>query len=350
MSTMVKIDGSAGEGGGQIIRSSLALSLLTGQPVTIENVRARRKKPGLQRQHLTAVLAARDIGQAAVEGAAIGSTRLVFAPQDVRPGPYRFDVGSAGSTGLVLQTVLPALLTAAGPSQLVLEGGTHNPLAPPFEFLDRAYLPLVARLGPQLRATLERPGFYPAGGGRVRVDIRPSDRLAGLELLQRGPIVDRRVQAVVANLPRHIAERECRTIQSESGWDAQHFAVVETRAARGPGNVVLIEVQTQAGAEVFAAFGQRGVRAERVARQAWSEAAEWLGADVPVGRHLADQLVLPLAVAAAIYGQASRFRTLPPTPHAVTHIDLVQRFLDLVVGTAEQPDGSWVVSLSGPQR
>jgi RNA 3'-terminal phosphate cyclase (ATP) len=339
---MLNIDGSSGEGGGQIIRSSLALSLVTGRAVTIENVRAKRKKPGLMRQHLTAVRAAVKIGRAGVEGDQIGSSRLVFAPHEVRPGEYHFDVGSAGSTSLVLQTVLPALLTAGGPSQLVLEGGTHNPLAPPFEFLARAYLPLVGRLGPQVQAVLERPGFYPAGGGRIRVEVQPAERLAGLELTDRGRIIDQHVRAVVANLPRHIAERECRTIAKESGWAESRFATEEARNVRGPGNVVMIEIRSESVTEVFVGFGQRGVPAEQVARQAWNEAAEYLRAGVPVGPHLADQLVLPLAMAAGLHGQASSFRTQPLTPHSVTHIELVQRFLDAGVDVANEADGNCV--------
>src|SRR5262245_57066518 len=173
-SSILTIDGSHGEGGGQILRSSLALSMVTGTPFRIENIRAKRKKPGLMRQHLTAVNAARQVSSAGVDGAAIGSTELVFHPGTVRPGDYQFAVGTAGSTTLVLQTVLPALLCAGGSSRLSFEGGTHNPFAPPFDFLERAFLPLMNRMGPKVAATLERPGFYPAGGGRFTVTIEAS--------------------------------------------------------------------------------------------------------------------------------------------------------------------------------
>jgi RNA 3'-terminal phosphate cyclase (ATP) len=344
---MLTIDGSFGEGGGQIVRSSLALALVTGREVVIEHVRAKRKKPGLMRQHLTAVKAAAQIGRAAIEGAEIGSTWLRFAPREVRPGEYHFDVGSAGSTGLVLETILPALLTAGGPSRVVLEGGTHNPLAPPFEFLTHCLLPLVERIGPRVTAVLERPGFYPAGGGRVSVEIQPAERLAGLELLERGPILDQQVRAVVANLPRHIAERECRTIAVESGWDSRYFTVEEARNSRGPGNVVLIALESQYVTEVFAGFGQRGVPAERVAQTAWREAADYERAEVPVGPHLADQLMLPLALAAGLHGARSEFRTMPLTLHSTTHLALVQRFLDLTAEVDTGPDGNCTVRL-GP--
>ncbi len=171
---VLTIDGADGEGGGQILRTSLALSLVTGIPFRIERLRAGRPRPGLLRQHLTAAHAAAEVGQVQVTGAALGSLSLTFVPGRVTPGTYSFSVGTAGSTTLVLQTVLPALLLASEPSTLTLAGGTHNPFAPPFDFLAQAYLPLVNRMGPQVTATLERPGFYPAGGGTCQITIAPA--------------------------------------------------------------------------------------------------------------------------------------------------------------------------------
>src|SRR6185369_8211050 len=174
---MIALDGSQGEGGGQILRSALALSLVTGTPFRIDNIRARRARPGLMRQHLTAVEAAAAVGAARTSGAALGSRSLTFAPTTVKAGEHTFSVGTAGSATLVLQTVLPSLLTADRPSSLVLEGGTHNPSSPPFDFLAKAFLPIVAGMGAQVEATLERPGFYPAGGGRFRVTVAPAKAL-----------------------------------------------------------------------------------------------------------------------------------------------------------------------------
>jgi RNA 3'-terminal phosphate cyclase (ATP) len=322
------IDGSQGEGGGQVLRSSLALALVTGRPFIIENIRARRKKPGLMRQHLTAVEAAAEVGCASVEGAAIGSSRLVFRPGKVRPGSYTFSVGTAGSATLVLQTVLPALLIADGESNLILEGGTHNPLAPPVDFLAKAFLPLVHRLGPTVATHVERPGFYPAGGGRFTVRIAPAPRLAPLELTERGEIIGRRVRALVANLPRHIAERECRTIAGKTGWDEGCFAVEEVHS-RGPGNVVMIELESPNVTEVFTGFGQLGVKAEEVAMHPLREARDYLAADVPVGTHLADQLMLPLGIAAWSGSGSSVFRTMPLTRHSETHLEILRRFLEI---------------------
>ena len=185
---MKVIDGAFGEGGGQILRTSLALSLVTGTPFCIERIRANRKKPGLRNQHLTAVNAAAQVGKAEVQGNTIESCVLTFIPTTITPGQYHFSVGTAGSSTLVLQTILPALLTAAERSDLVLEGGTYNPLAPPFDFLSLAFLPLIRRMGADVSVRLERPGFYPAGGGRFSVSIAPVKQLAPITLLTRGEI------------------------------------------------------------------------------------------------------------------------------------------------------------------
>jgi RNA 3'-terminal phosphate cyclase (ATP) len=332
---MITIDGSFGEGGGQIVRSSLALALVTGQPVEINHIRAGRSKPGLMRQHLTAVQAAAQVGQAAVDGAALGSSHLVFRPRGVVAGDYHFPIGTAGSTTLVLQTVLPALIVADGPSRLVLEGGTHNPAAPPFEFLARTFLPIVNRMGPRVSATLQRPGFYPAGGGRIEVAIEPARQFSPLVLLERGEVTECRVRALVANLPRHIADRECRQIARRTDWDDSCFQVQEIKGAPGPGNVVTIEIGTPHLVEVFTGFGARGVRAEAVADAALRQARRYLDADVPVGEHLADQLLLPLGISAARGGPGGTFRSFALSPHAATHIEVLRAFLDLRIELEE---------------
>ena len=187
---MIEIDGSQGEGGGQIIRTALTLSLSTGRTFRVFNVRAGRPRPGLLRQHLAAVQAAAEIGHADTRGAVLGSRDLTFRPGKVAAGDYRFAIGSAGSTTLVLQTILPVLLTTDRPSRLTLEGGTHNTFAPPFEFLEHTFLPLVNRLGPSVRVTLVRPGFYPAGGGQILATVEPCRRLSHLELCERGKVLD----------------------------------------------------------------------------------------------------------------------------------------------------------------
>src|SRR6185436_8149487 len=246
---MIVIDGSQGEGGGQVLRTSLALSLITGQPFRIDHIRAGRKKPGLLRQHLTAVQAAVAISKACVEGDALGSRALTFTPGEVMAGDYAFSVGSAGSATLVLQTVLPPLLLARERSALTLEGGTHNPWAPPFDFLQRVFLPAVNRLGPRVEAALVRPGFYPAGGGRFTATRQPASRLARLDLITRGDIVARRVRALVANLPAHIAEREVSTAARLLNWSDDCGRVEVVADSPGPGNVVFVEVESEHAAE-----------------------------------------------------------------------------------------------------
>ncbi len=205
---MLTIDGARGEGGGQILRSALALSAVTGTAVRIQRIRAGREKPGLLPQHLAAVRAAAQISEADVDGDRLGARELVFRPRRVRPGAHHFAVGTAGSATLVLQTVLPPLLLADTPSRLSLEGGTHNRFAPSFDFLSRAFLPLIARMGRRVTATLERPGFYPAGGGRFTIDITPVPGLTPLALTERGLIRRRHARPLVARLPVSIADRE----------------------------------------------------------------------------------------------------------------------------------------------
>ena len=237
---MVRIDGSFGEGGGQILRSSLSLSLVTGRPFRIENIRSNRQKPGLLRQHLTAVQAAAEVGAAEVEGDSLGSKALTFVPGKIRAGDFRFAIGTAGSGTLVLQTILPALITAAGPSRVEIEGGTHNPADPPFDFLQRSFIPLIESMGPKVKLELQRYGFYPAGGGRFLVEITTTDVLKPIGLEERGEIATRRATALVANLPYHIAKRELDTVAKLLNWDAELLRCEDTKNSVSPGNLVTI--------------------------------------------------------------------------------------------------------------
>jgi RNA 3'-terminal phosphate cyclase (ATP) len=324
---MLTIDGSMGEGGGQILRSALALSVITGTPFRIENIRANRKpKPGLRRQHLTAVRAAAQICGGAVEGDAVESSKLTFRPGKVVPGDYTFDIGSAGSTTLVLQTVLPPLLLAGGPSTLVLEGGTHNPGGPPTEFLERAFLPVINRMGQGVQVALERPGFAPTGGGRLIVTIEPAAKLQPVELLERGKILRRSARATVAGLPRAIAERELKVVGDRLHWDAGESSVDELPKAYGPGNILLLEIESERITEVFSAVGRRGVRAETLAGTAVESVQRYLAAGVPVGDCLADQLLLPLALAGG-----GAYKTVGLTRHSETNIAVIGKFLDVEI-------------------
>jgi RNA 3'-terminal phosphate cyclase (ATP) len=330
----IEIDGSEGEGGGQVLRTSVALAAVTGRSVRIDNIRARRSNPGLQRQHLVAMQAAAEICGGRLKGAELRSRTLLFEPGKVRPGNYSFSIGSAGSATLVLQTVLPALLLAEAPSQVVITGGTHNPWAPPYDFLERVHLPLVSCMGPRVTPHLHRHGFYPAGGGRCEFTIEPESVVNGLDLLERGAFRAAKVEARVANLPIHIAEREVDLVLQRFAW-RHDWGVRRQAAADGPGNVLMIELQFEHATELFTGFGRKGVRAERVAEETADEVQTFLNADVPVGPHLADQLILLLALSAAhppSTGQAGgSFKTMALTGHTLTQVELIPRFLDVAI-------------------
>ena len=337
---MLTIDGSQGEGGGQILRTSLALSLITGQPFRIEKIRAGRKKPGLLKQHLTCVQAAAEIGQAEVAGDQLGSPSLEFTPNEIKAGRYSFHVGTAGSTSLVLQSVLPALLCAAGPTEIALEGGTHNPFAPPFPFLNRAFLPLINRLGPRVEAELERPGFYPAGGGRVIYRVTPTTKLKPLQLTSRGKLRSRQATAIVANLPAHIAERELKHIQRKLSLDEDSLHAEISKDQRGPGNVVTIEIESENVTEVFTGFGERGRPAEEVAYQAMIQAKHYLASEAVAGEYFADQLLLPLALAGG-----GAFTTNALSAHTTTNIDTIRKFLDVNIEFTEAGKNLWLIKI-----
>ena len=343
---MLTLDGSIGEGGGQILRTALSLSLITGTPFRLQRVRAHRPRPGLQRQHLASVEAAARVSGGRVSGATLGSTEVGFEPGPVQPGAYRLAIGTAGSATLVLQTVLMPLVLAAGPSRLQLEGGTHNPWAPPFEFLSQAFLPLVAQLGPRFGSRLERWGFYPAGGGRFEVEVAPAQRLRRLELTQRGPLKASRVFGVAAGLPRAIAARSVETALGQLRLPQAYVDVREV-ASDGPGHALLIELLFENVSAVVTGFGEKGVRPEEMAAAAAEEAREFLDAGVPVGTHLADQLLLPLALA------GGSFLTLAPTAHTSTNLEVIRRFLPVDLRCEPQGHGVWRVSceaghLAGP--
>lgn len=330
LKNMIGIDGAQGEGGGQMLRTSLSLSLITGQPFQMENIRAGRKKPGLLRQHLAAVLAAARVGQAEIDGAHLGSQSLSFKPKTVKPGDYRFVIGTAGSGTLVFQTVLPALMLASEPSTLVIEGGTHNTSAPPFDFLDRTFLPFIRRMGPQVKLLLDRYGFYPAGGGGFRAEITPCDKLTPLTIGRRGPVIQKRVTAIVANLPGQIAKREIDTAEHMLSVPVES-RIIDTKNSPGPGNVVMVEIESDAVTEIFTSFGEIGITAENVAREAVREAREYLISDAVAGEHLTDQLLLPFALAGE-----GKFTTSKCNQHAATNMEIIQSFLPVSFETAER--------------
>ncbi len=337
---MITIDGSQGEGGGQILRTSLALSLVTGQPFRIEKIRAGRAKPGLLRQHLTAAHAAAQVSDAEIQGDMLGSGELTFKPRRIKSGDFHFAVGTAGSATLVLQTVLPALILASGPSELKLEGGTHNPYAPPFDFLAKSFIPLLERMGPVVETRLERYGFYPAGGGCFTASIRPVSALAPFEVMERGSITNRCARALHAQLPAHVGERELRIVKEKLSWKDEQVCLEAVRNSSGPGNVLMLELEAENLTEVFTGFGEKGVASEVVASHVVDDVRRYLAAGVPVGRYLADQLLIPMALAGE-----GRYRTLAPSRHTITNIAVVSEFLGLRVKTEEQAKDKWEIAI-----
>ena len=241
-----------------------------------------------------------------------------------------YAVGTAGSATLVLQAVLPALITASGPTNLILEGGTHNPFAPPFDFLERSFLPCLRRMGARVEVFLERPGFYPAGGGAFQVTVEPAP-LAPLEILDGGRLLRKTARALIANLPRDVAARELKSVGELLSWDRKALRVEEIEGAAGPGNVLLLEIESENVTEICTGFGERGVPAKAVAKQAVRAARRYLAAGVPVGEYLADQLLLPMALAGG-----GVFRTLAPSRHLRTNIDVLKAFLDVQVEVIEE--------------
>ncbi len=335
---MLIIDGSAGEGGGQVLRTALGLSLATQRPFRITKIRGRRPKPGLLRQHLTCVRAAAELGEADVDGAELGSGELYFRPKTLRSGSFEFSIGSAGSATLVLQAVLPGLLRSKGPTMLAIEGGTHNGLSPAFDFLARSFVPAVAKMGLQVEARLVRYGFEPAGGGRIEVNVTPGP-LTPFELIERGALLSRDAVALVSSVPLSVAQRELSIVREELNFEEGELHVREVESV-GPGNALSIALVYEHVTDVFVGLGARGLSAERVARRTAGEVRRALRTDAPVSGHLADQLLIPMAMAGG-----GVFRTVEPTEHTRTQLDLIPRFLEIsLTCKADAAASTWRIS------
>jgi RNA 3'-terminal phosphate cyclase (ATP) len=322
---MLELDGSFGEGGGQILRTSLALALVTGKAFHLRNVRAGRPKPGLQPQHLMSVRAAAAVGHAQTRGATRNSTDLVFEPGATTPGTYRFDIGTAGATGLVLHTVYLPLALASAPSELTLVGGTHVKTSPCFHFLDTTWRPYLELLGLRLTLELRRPGFYPRGGGVVEAHVAPCPRLRGLDLRERGPVTRVSGFSAVAGLPEHIAQRQARRAAHHLRQRGLTVDLCEEAWPGGPGSVLALVAEAAPVPALFAGLGERGKPAERVADEAVGQAVAFLdAAPAAVDAHSADQLVLPLALAEG----TSAYSVAEVTRHLLTNVAVIRRFVD----------------------
>ena len=348
MKDMIFIDGSKGEGGGQILRSALSLSAITNTPLTIENIRAARKKPGLMRQHLTAARAVARVCNGQLQGDELGSQQLTLLPGEVTAGYYEFSISTAGSACLVAQTVLPVLLAVPQPSKLRFTGGTHNPMAPPFDFFQQSFLPMLKNMGLEFEAELQQYGFYPAGGGAFTLAITPPERLKPLHMLERGPLHGHKVEAVVAHLSSNIAAREVGTICKKLAWpkSCTHITSIGKPGegaigSNGPGNMVAASIQHQYGYEMVVGFGERGLSAERVAKRVAGQMRRYIDSEAVVGEYLADQLLLPLALAGG-----GGFTTTEPSQHTLSNIAVIEQFLPVRFACEKLTEKCWQVSLS----
>jgi RNA 3'-terminal phosphate cyclase (ATP) len=342
--SILRVDGAQGEGGGQVLRTALALSAIRGVPVEIHSIRARRKHPGLQAQHLTAVSALAQICGAEVDGAALGSQRVHFAPGAIQGGEYQFDVGTAGSTALVLQAILLPLAQATSPSRVVLTGGTHVPWSPSVHYVREVWLPVLGEMGVSAHLELLRWGFYPKGGGRVHVAIEGGAKLRAANLVSRQGAARLRGLSAVANLPRRIAERQreqaLRRLEAE-GRQAD-IALVEAEAA-GAGSFLMLVADAGGVPAGFSAVGERGKPAEQVADEVVDPLFGFLKGDAACDPHLADQLILPMALA----GGTSRLTTSRVTPHLLTTVHLVQQALGCPVEVGGEEGSPGHVTIEG---
>ena len=327
---MIYIDGSYGEGGGQVLRTSLSLATITGQPIRIERIRAGRKKPGLAAQHLTGVRAAAAICNAQVKGDELGSTNLEFTPSSsVQAGKYTFDVSdaregrSAGAVTLVLQTILLPLALARGDSQIILRGGTHVAYSPSLSYIEQVYLPILKRMGVQAEVRLHRWGWYPQGGGEVELHVSGGSTLTSINLLERGQLQEVRGLAVVTQLPSHIPQRMAS--RAENLLHEAHLkATVRPLRERGvaPGAGIFLTAEYEDSLAGFGALGRLGLPADKVAEIACQELLNFHKTNAPVEEHLADQLLLP----AALGSETSQYRVAEISTHLTTNAWVIHQF------------------------
>jgi RNA 3'-phosphate cyclase len=343
---MIEIDGSEGEGGGQILRSALALSILTGRPFKLVNIRANRSKPGLQPQHLMCVRAAGTISGATYKGAAVGSSVLYFEPNAVKPGKYTFTIGTAGATSLVLHTVyLPLALRGDQPSEVTVTGGTHNQHAPCYHFLETTWAAYLRRMGFEIELAMPRPGFYPRGGGEIRAVIRPCSRVKGLTITTCPELTTAGGFSAFAGLPESVGKRQARrlTVRLKSEGVESHIPIEEWQAAN-PGTVAAVIFRQAPVPPLFFGLGERGKPAESVADDAADEAIAFRDSGCPVDPHSADQLVLPLTFSP----DASEYRTSEVTRHLTTNIATVRKFVDRTISVDGEEGQPGTVRIASP--
>ena len=341
---MIEIDASFGEGGGQILRSALSLSVITGEAMRLTNIRTHRPRPGLKPQHLKAVEAAALISDARVEGASPGSQTLIFEPEGLKGGKYAFDIGTAGSVSLLLQTICLPLSFADGPSRLTLSGGTHVPWSPCYHYLQWQWLPYLAKAGYHVDCALERAGFYPRGGGLLLADIVPSRRLTPLRISERGRLLRVLGLSAVGRLDRSIAERQRRQAVERLGELGVPLEIEVTEvAAASPGTFIVLQAEFEGGRCCAFALGARHKPAEKVADEAVAELLADIESGGAIDAWLADQLLLPLA----FVPDRSEFSVCRISRHLRTNAELLGHFLPVVVEIEGEINRPGIVRIQG---
>jgi RNA 3'-terminal phosphate cyclase (ATP) len=328
---MIQLDGA--EGGGQILRSALSLSMITGKAFSMHHIRGQRSKPGLMRQHLTCVKAAASIASASTDGAEMHSKEIIFKPSSLNGGEYEFRIGSAGSTMLLLQTLLPALLFAKQESSLILQGGTHNPMAPSADFLKNSFIPILCSMGAEVDFSCQKMGFVPAGGGVVEVKVKPlSGKLKQRRILERGEYRARRVEVLCANLRPLVARDELKLLKQHLRWQEIEFFTREVTDSDGSGNVISLELEYPDHVMHLTAHGEMNKGAARVVGDLVKVLQSYIKSDAAVNAKLADQLLLPMALAGG-----GAIKTLGVSNHIRTNIDTIEAFLPVKFSILEQP-------------
>lgn len=335
----IEIDGAQGEGGGQVLRTALTLAMCTGKNIAVKNIRAGRQRPGLLRQHLTALNAARDICNGEVTGNQLGSVAIEFKPQAIQAGDYTFKIGTAGSTTLLAQTILPALMRANGASTIAMEGGTHNGMAPSVDFIEQSFLPQLQKAGLNITSNLAVHGFYPNGGGAWQIELQPIKELAPIVLTERGQAKEHSAEVTSSNIDASIAERELARVRKKLGFQESQLHTKQV-ASPGPGNIVSIRLAYEQVNEVFESVGALGVPAERVAGRAIAPAKRYMSAHHAVGEYLADQLLVPM-----VTGQGGEFTTGELSEHTKTNIAVIEQMLEKPCIEVTQANGNNLVKV-----
>ncbi len=340
MTKQIEVDGRWGEGGGQILRTTLSLSALTGRSIHIVHIRGSRSNPGLKRQHLTCAKAVAELTGGTLSGAELNSEEMTFTPGKIRSGEYHFQIGSAGSTVLLAQTVLPCLLHAPEPSCVVLEGGTHAAHAPVFEFFDQVFLPCLRRMGADVTAQLDAVGFYPAGGGKITLNIQPVTAWKRLEIMERGKLLDARITALSSGIPDQIGSDEVAFCQKKLDSPEDFRLTTQTVNSPGPGNVLFAALQYEQITELFSVCGDYNISRYAVSRRVAALVNEYRACGAAAGRFLTDQLLLPMAI-----GAGGKFLAQSHTMHTETNRYVIQKFLDVEIGFENTGNGQYIIEV-----